>query len=269
MNRLLILLFLLSLASCWIDISKEDEEKNITKKTNDEITKVFEEDINVDNKVKIVKDDLNDNDNIKDNTTNNLNKIEFYDNEFSFSWDIDKIKPHWIDWTENFFYNWLEVSKTFKWPYRYGEADIENISFSCDWSLILWKWVDWEYCETNWVDFLSQFEFSPADWIGFATWGELDEQWYKLYIKKINEINYIFIGKIWDRLDIKPWLCDEEKSSKCHNSEEDINNYNEYIKERDYISSKNYLDKILENSLNKEKIKDWDIFVNSFDIIEN
>ncbi|MBT4277420.1 hypothetical protein HOD96_01600 [Candidatus Falkowbacteria bacterium] len=193
----------------------------------------------------------------------NNNTITFYNKTFSFVGDKNKIIPHGLDGPENFFYEGLEVSKTFKGPYAiYSDVDTTKLTFVCDSPLINFngedytglnrKQVNWQYCETNENDFLTQFEFSAASGIGHATGGEITERWYKLYIKRINDVNYIFIGPLnGDYLDSPNPEMDQEYKDK-------------YL----HISSKTYLDEIRKDEDIKAKIEEWDKFVDSFDIVD-
>ncbi len=186
--------------------------------------------------------------------------ISFKDDVILFNGNLEKITPYAVDGPENFYYNGLEVSTTFKGPYAVY-TNLDQITYFCDEAMLRYndldfmglgrKKINFQYCETNEKDMLTQFEFSAADGIGFATGGEAVEKWYKLYIRKISGRDFIFIGK----------LKGEYVNTHSENNEE--------FKERiSYISSKKYLDEVLEDEENKERIKEWDRFVDLFDVVK-
>lgn len=187
-------------------------------------------------------------------------KINIYlgDEILTFEGDLKKLSfgiVEGMNW--NFYYDTLEISNTFQGPYAiYEKTNMDKISYKCDGSLLVTSKGEQfpnYYCETNSKDFLSQYEFSAANGNGFATGGGYSEFWYKLYIKKINGINYTFSSRL---------IGDTTDSDDKHSN---IKKYNE-----DYqrLSNKKYLDEILTDEENKKKIEEWDEFIENVKFIE-
>lgn len=171
----------------------------------------------------------------------------------SFVGNINKIEFPSILIPKNFYYNRLEITTEVKGPYQIYKP-VTKVNYQCDGPLIYYsngEPVNYQYCETNGKDFLTQYEFSAADGIGFATGGGHSDRWYKLYIKKVNEQNLFFIGEL-----------------KGDFADTDFSNYE---KEFNRLSTQEYLDEIIEDKENQEKIKQWDYFIEktNFEFVNN
>lgn len=140
----------------------------------------------------------------------------------------------------NFYYNNLEISDQAKCPYAICKP-VNEVNYKCDGPLIYKKNGDPApnyYCETNGKDSLTQYEFSPANGNGFATGGEYDTKWYKLYIKKFGNKNIFFFGN----LKGDTYYLDDSKK-------------------REKLSQKTYLDEILRDEENRKRIAEWNKIV--------
>jgi len=148
-----------------------------------------------------------------------------------------------------FSYNDLDVTTSISSPYAIYKP-VESVNYKCDGSLVKHNYlnetgpenVPYEYCMTNNIDFLSQYEFNAAQAVVITTGGEITYTWKKIYIRKFNDKNIFFIGNLKGG-DADSIELDENKAK-----------YNE-------ITSKNYLDKLLKDPYNAKKIKQWDDFV--------
>lgn len=186
--------------------------------------------------------------------------IKFKNDIISFNGDIGKVI--FSEEGDNiFYYNGLQVSDDFYCAYRntYETVDKDEITFACDGPLADYKngdftalgrdEVNWQYCETDGKEFLTQFELTAASGYQFGTGGGFIESWKKLYIKEVHSGSYIFTGNLGgDFIDSDPSFYDKEKYK--------------------YISSKEYLDVLLAKGENENKIKEWDQFVDSFEVVD-
>ena len=184
-------------------------------------------------------------------------KINIYlrDEILSFEGDVKKLSFGIVEGMDyNFYYDNLEISNTFRRPYAFpGEINMNKVSYKCDGPLLIGGKIPNYYCKTNNEDLLSQFEFSAANGNGFATGGGYSEFWYKLYIKKINGINYTFSSRlIGDTID----------------SDDKYSNVKKYDEDYQRLSNKKYLDEILTDEENKKKIEEWDEFVEKITFTE-
>lgn len=172
-------------------------------------------------------------------------KIKLGEGYVAFKGDLEKIEPGLKADTLAFSYDGLEVSDKIVRPY--GEYLKPKISFECDgplaYNLDGTPAAKWEYCETDHQSYLSQYEFSEASGQSVTTGGESSEGWYKVYIKKFNNSYVFFFGDLGERL----WN-DEKDRTKI-----------------DYLSSKEYLDSLLQDDRNRERVESWDEFVRMVD----
>lgn len=180
--------------------------------------------------------------------------------EIHFAGDSEKLSFFGLEVepkTDVAYYEGLTINTKLAWPYSiYNNSfDPVKISFVCDGPAIPYtphatesddgalKKTLARFCKTNTKDLLRQYEFSAVDvaGVGFATGGEIEEQWYKLYIKKIQGHNYFFIGK----------LKGEKLSSDTENRAAVYNR----------LSSADFLEGLLKDPQNKANIEKWDTFV--------
>lgn len=170
--------------------------------------------------------------------------IETGDGFTSFDGDISKVIPPMMDYMGSFSYDTLEISDSFGRPYGEYLQDQDKINFKCDGPLEYNEdgtpAAKWAYCQTNNKDYLSQYEFSEFSGQPFSTGGGYSLRWYKLYIKKFGDTNLFFFG------DLDGEYLDNDETD------------NAKIK---HLSSKEYLDELLQREENKELIKQWDNFV--------
>jgi len=175
----------------------------------------------------------------EDNININLDK-----KVFTFSGDINKIyfwKPS--EKIIVFSYDNLRISNGL-YRANSGRGPIE-IVYNCNGPLVDIENIKVEYCETNGMDYLTQYEFSDLSSSGFGTGGGTSWMWYKLYIKKINGVDFVLQGIIGDDRVDGPRFYTQEQKEKY-----------------DKLSSKNYLDDLLKEKKVNENIEKWDNFVN-------
>lgn len=140
---------------------------------------------------------------------------------------------------------WLSLSDFVTAAYR-PYKPVDAVSYHCNGSLVktFSEGADVPnfYCETNGVDFLSQYEFSTAGIGDFATGDAPNVDWNKIYIKKAGEKNvFVFLN-----------LGSEEDGASIYGNE------TEKVAE---ASKKAYLDMLLAKSSIAERIKMADEFV--------
>ncbi|MFA5829993.1 MAG: hypothetical protein WC843_05915 [Candidatus Gracilibacteria bacterium] len=156
---------------------------------------------------------------------------------------------------EGFSYQGLEVSPRMYPPYGVNQtietpAENAKITYKCDGSLAKKAGANYPnfYCETNGKDALTQYEFSAADGYPILTTGaDYGESWDKIYIKKVNGLNYIFRGGVsFDDKGI--WSSDQ--------SEEKYN----------MLTAKTYLDDLLKAPEFTKSMALWKPIVDSFKV---
>ncbi|MDD3006019.1 MAG: hypothetical protein PHX30_00330 [Candidatus Pacebacteria bacterium] len=169
--------------------------------------------------------------------------IRLGDGYISFAGNPGEIAPPSFEGATSFYYNDLEISTYIACPYKICHSK-DTISYKCSGPLVQSNEnleEKWEYCETNRSNYLSQYEFSAANGNGFATGGEISYGWYKLYMKKFNSINLFLFGNLGEPLNR-----DETDQAKIN-----------------HLSGKGYLDELLQEKKNQEKIAQWDAFAKS------
>lgn len=181
----------------------------------------------------------------------------------------------------------------YRGPYAvYKPIDPTKISYVCNGSLVLnsnGTPRPFQYCETNGKDSLSQYEYSGAG-DGFSTGAGYGEIWQKVYIKRLNGVNFIFstslpgqvvltndasFGEIFEAYDVLVWykFMDSDKVSSSLRTKSSFSS-DEYakaekelaplIKEiRTIISSRAYLDLLLANPDTRQKLRVWDFTISS------
>lgn len=221
----------------------------------------WEEECGQNDSSKNVSDNISQNRGLQEGVNIKSNKVYFYNKEkgsingkniniklgdgyISFDGDLTKVSFYPFEDTGNtgFFYNNLEISSRFACPYAVC-SDNSKVTYGCDGPLVSVKdglAAKWEYCQTDKKDYLSQFEFSPANGTGFATGGPVSYSWYKLYIRKFGNTNLFLFGNLGESFDYP----DETDKTKINT-----------------LSSKEYLDEFLQKEENKKLIKEWDDFV--------
>ncbi|MCK4795938.1 MAG: hypothetical protein KAT05_01080 [Spirochaetes bacterium] len=227
---------------------KEDNQSNIT----EQYQYLNESEDNIDNRedentiedsIKVIDGDIYSYGNkigfIEEDSINiNLDK-----KVFTFSGDINKI----YFWEPNekiivFSYDNLGISSGLYRP-NSGRSPIE-IVYSCSGPLVDIENIRVEYCETNGVNYLTQYEFSDLSSSGFGTGGGTSWMWYKLYIKKINGVDFVLQGIIGD-----DWIDGPNFYTQKQNEKYNI------------LSKKKYLDDLLRKKKVNENIENWDNFV--------
>lgn len=156
---------------------------------------------------------------------------------------------------EGFSYQGLEVSPRMYPPYGVNQtietpAENAKITYKCDGSLAKKAGANYPnfYCETNGKDSLTQYEFSGADGYPILTTGaDYGESWDKIYIKKVNGLNYIFRGSVAGG-SVVGWSSDE--------SEEKYKT----------ITAKTYLDDLLKAPEFTKSLALWKPIVDSFKV---
>lgn len=178
---------------------------------------------------------------------------------YSFEADLETIRLSIDDWVTNqdpfIIYN--EDMHT--WTSNSGSAleiPIEEITFSCDGPLAYEKGVEEQlpsfYCETNGEDFLEQYEFNSIP-VQLGTGGGFAEYWKKIYIRKIDGENFVFMGAL--------------NGEGAHDRGKEYNTITPSGQEEyEKYANKAYLDQILADPENQERIASWDAFVESFRI---
>ena len=177
-----------------------------------------------------------------------------------------------------FAYNGLDLSTTFDGPFGYEEIKYNKISYKCDGSLV--KTINPKedvpnyFCVSNGRDSLSQFEFSGAGGYVVFTGAEAGQNWYKLYLRKINGTNYIFAGDICDNDDNanrdEDFYLNETAYNKMLNQEKisicaaiyggGYDGDKAYKK----IANITYLNHLLKSDYAQNYIKTWDKMVETF-----
>jgi len=179
------------------------------------------------------------------------NHITISGKTFSFQGDLSKLNFGSAAGESGIFYNGLEISTNFKAPYV-GSKDQIKIVYKCDGPFA--KDYDDYYCQTNEIDYVEQYEFSHYTGTGFTTGGEHPPLWYKIYAKRINDVDFIFNGRL----------------SGEYTSDKDWMNCAIWAEHADYYcdgvgkyATKEYLDQLLQDKVNQQKIKEWGEFVES------
>lgn len=181
----------------------------------------------------------------------------------------------------------------YRGPYAvYKPIDPTKISYVCNGSLVFnsnGTPRPFQYCETNGKDSLSQYEYSGAG-DGFSTGAGYGEIWQKVYVKRLNGVNFIFstslpgqvvltndasFGEIFEAYDVLVGykFMDSDKISSSIRMKSSFSG-DEYakaekelaplIKEiRAIISSRAYLDLLLANPDTRQKLRVWDFTISS------
>lgn len=231
-KSILIFIIIFLFPSCTKE--KVEINNNIEENKSTEIeTKINSQNVEWDNE--IVKD-------IKKETIKITKKIWNQEISLSFNWDKSKFIDSWLEWANSFYYDWLFVtnlSELSNLCWAYYNRIPKKVEYECNWPLI--KEVPYSACYTNGKDYLSQFEFAAFSDGWWCWW--YTEQWNKIYIKNIKWIDFIFAWKLkWDTV-----------------KSDSINYKNDYNK----LSQKKYLESILNDEQNIEKIKDWNNIVSN------
>ena len=184
----------------------------------------------------------------------------------SFPGDIEKIGFVPINTFKQFYYgdkehpNLLIFTGSVVGPYKTYEPT-EKVNYECNGSLADNGNLDFYLCETNGENFLTQFEFNAADSLGFATGGGVDATWRKIYIKKVGDIDLIFIGRL-DQFFDYPKASAGISSTPC----QDGADYNQEMCDRlKTVESEDYLLELIKDPEVQNKISEWDRFVKETD----
>ncbi len=181
----------------------------------------------------------------------------------------------------------------YRGPYAvYKPIDPTKISYVCNGPLVFngnGTPRPFQYCETNGKDSLSQYEYSGAG-DGFSTGAGYGEIWQKVYVKRLNGVNFIFstslpgqvvltndasFGEIFEAYDVLVGykLMDSDKISSSIRTKSSFSG-DEYAKAekelaplikkiRTIISSRAYLDLLLANPDTRQKLRVWDFTISS------
>lgn len=167
-------------------------------------------------------------------------RIKFGNGYISFKGELGKITPYPFERESGFFYDGLEISDTI--ACRYGICKFyEKLNYECNGPIIKSEDIvtpQWDGCQSNNKDYLTQYEFDAGNGNGFATGAEVDFSWYKFYMRKLGDTDLYFFGNLGE-----PWW------------EGNINPNAEHIK------TKTYLNEILQDETNKQTVARWDAFV--------
>lgn len=204
-------------------------------------------------------------------------EVSFETSDYDIGYSIDRIAYN----------DDLEISTNLYWSYgpsygAYQHFDPAKINYICDGTFLkanegeglhfikqptgpgeraVDKYIHddlrWQYCETNENDYLKQFEFGEVSGMEvFSTGGgEIVYEWNVIYSRNIDGVNYFFSSSLngegfWAREDV-------ERQTFCvaHNDCYDI-------------SSKEYLDILLEDEENQKQLAEWDKFVQSIELVK-
>lgn len=192
--------------------------------------------------------------------------ISFQNNIYSFEFQdgIDKLSFHEMEGFESvIYYNGLTINL----PDEQGIYD-PKIAYNCDTPLL--RGQPYEYCQTNGTNMLDQYEFGGA-YRQFSTGGGHGLCWSKIFIQKIDDKNIIFEGGLvgsicidsdqsfrpeetlpiyqsllqYNLVDNLGLNAMEKDTAKISEKLEPI-----HLKMRNIIGSKQYLDKLKDNSKN-------------------
>lgn len=213
--------------------------------------------------------------------------LNFEDNVYSFEHHngIDKLDFHPIENFESVvYYDGLTIN--------FPKDDDIKIAYQCNGPLLQER--PYEYCKTNGIDNLQQYEFGGA-YRQFSTGGGFGLSWNNIFIKKINDKNIVFEGGMNSTIIdtdpsfipleslgiyrsllkygfVKDLNINTELQNTAFQNDQEKRDFEEIQKKlepihaemRNIVKSKKYLDKLKNDPINLKNEEKYQKIINSF-----